>query len=147
MDHQMFVNHLAASLNLTKRPGRHMSGQTFVREKPLRQVQWIVEHFGSSFWIVTIIHLLAAPNLLSGTRANVTWTHVYPDKYTLRNVRSNIHNNKDKLKFSQKLQLKLELNLELKLKLVTTNPGGWWVGGWTKTKLMLFSTPWKKTWL
>ena len=39
-----------------------------------------------------------------------------------------------------------ELNLELKLKLVTTSPGGWvvggWVvvGGWTKTKLMLFST-------
>ena len=34
----------------------------------------------------------------------------------------------------------MELNLELKLKLVTTSPGGWWVGGWTKTKLMLFST-------
>ena len=32
------------------------------------------------------------------------------------------------------------MNLELKLKLVTTSPGGWWVGGWTKTKLMLFST-------
>ena len=31
--------------------------------------------------------------------------------------------------------------MELKLKLVTTSPGGWWwVGGWTKTKLMLFST-------
>ena len=31
--------------------------------------------------------------------------------------------------------------MELKLKLVTTRPGGlWWVGGWTKTKLMLFST-------
>ena len=27
------------------------------------------------------------------------------------------------------------------MKLVTTSPGGWWVGGgWTKTKLMLFST-------
>ena len=41
------------------------------------------------------------------------------------------------------------MNLELKLKLVTTSPGGWWVGGWvggwlggglTKKKLMLFST-------
>ena len=47
----------------------------------------------------------------------------------------------------KKLVLNLELNLELKLKLVTTSPGGWWwvvgggwVGGWTKTKLMLFST-------
>ena len=31
--------------------------------------------------------------------------------------------------------------MELKLKLVTSSPGGWWwVGGWTKTKLMLFST-------
>ena len=31
--------------------------------------------------------------------------------------------------------------MELKLKLVTTSPGGWVVvGGWTKTKLMLFST-------
>ena len=29
--------------------------------------------------------------------------------------------------------------MELKLKLVTTSPGGW-VDGWTKTKLMLFST-------
>ena len=36
--------------------------------------------------------------------------------------------------------LSLEVNLELKLKLATTSPGGWWVGGWTKTKLMLFST-------
>ena len=28
------------------------------------------------------------------------------------------------------------------MKFVTTSPGGWWVvvGGWTKTKLMLFST-------
>ena len=26
------------------------------------------------------------------------------------------------------------------MKLVTTSPGGWWVGGLTKTKLMLFST-------
>ena len=39
------------------------------------------------------------------------------------------------------------LIFELKLKLATTSPGGWvvvvgvwWVGGWTKTKLMLFST-------
>ena len=30
--------------------------------------------------------------------------------------------------------------MELQLKLVTTSPGGWVVGGWTKTKLMLFST-------
>ena len=32
--------------------------------------------------------------------------------------------------------------MDLKLKLVTTNLGGGWVvvGGWTKTKLMLFST-------
>ena len=37
--------------------------------------------------------------------------------------------------------------MELKLKLVTTSPGGWvvvggwwWVSGWSKTKLMLFST-------
>ena len=36
--------------------------------------------------------------------------------------------------------MKLELNFELKLKLVTTSPGGGWVGGWTKTKFMLFST-------
>ena len=36
-----------------------------------------------------------------------------------------------KLKFSQKLQLKWEL----KLKLLTTSPGGW-----TKMKLMIFST-------
>ena len=31
--------------------------------------------------------------------------------------------------------------MELKLKLVTIGPGRWWVvGGWTKTKFMLFST-------
>ena len=35
-----------------------------------------------------------------------------------------------------KFQLMLELKLELKLKLVSTSP----VGGWTKMKLMLFST-------
>ena len=34
----------------------------------------------------------------------------------------------------------MELKLKLKLKLVTTSPGGWWVGGWTKMKSMLFST-------
>ena len=34
----------------------------------------------------------------------------------------------------------MELNFELKLELVTTSPGGWWVGGSTKTKSMLFST-------
>ena len=30
--------------------------------------------------------------------------------------------------------------MELKLNLVTTSPDGWWVGGCTKTKFMLFST-------
>ena len=34
----------------------------------------------------------------------------------------------------------MELKLELKLKLVTTSSGGWVGGGWTNTKLMLFST-------
>ena len=37
--------------------------------------------------------------------------------------------------------MSLELNLELKSKLVSTSPpgGGVWVGGWTKTKLILIS--------
>ena len=30
--------------------------------------------------------------------------------------------------------------MELKLKLVSPSPVGGWVGGWTKTKLMLIST-------
>ena len=34
----------------------------------------------------------------------------------------------------------MELKLELKLKLVTTSSGGLVGGGWTNTKLMLFST-------
>ena len=43
-------------------------------------------------------------------------------------------------------QVEFVVELKLGLKLVTTSPGGWWVGGgwvvggWTKTKVMLFST-------